>query len=243
MAHFYLDESLEPVNPGEVLVVAGDEAHHAVKVARLAVGEEILLGNGRGMQVRCETIATAPREFSARALEDARVEDAPTTRIHLAQALAKGGRDEMAVQAAVEIGIDGIVPWQGRRSISQWRGDKIAKQRERWQQIAREATKQSMRAHLPQVAELSDAAALGGVVAGAQVLVLDPVGEQALSEVPLLGNDLVLVVGPEGGIDPREFDQLVEAGATRVRLGSNVLRTSTAGPAALAVLQARLGRW
>lgn len=243
MAHAYLDEALESATAGELLRVAGDEAHHAVKVARLAVGERILLGNGRGLQVECEAVSVAPGEFTARALADAVHAPAPRPRLHLAQALAKGGRDEQAVQAAVELGVDGIVPWQARRSISQWRGEKIERQRQRWQTIAREATKQSMRPHLPQVAPLQDAASLPGAVPGARLLVLDPLGEAPLREAPLDADDLVLVVGPEGGIDPVELERFDAAGAVRVRLGEHVLRTSTAGPAAIAALQLLLGRW
>ena len=243
MAHAYLDEKLEPVAAGALLRITGDEAHHAVKVARLAVGERILLVNGRGTRVLCEAVEVAPGAFTARALEDAAVEPELCPRLHLAQALAKGGRDEQAVQAAVELGVDGILPWQARRSVSQWRGEKIEKQRARWRSIAREATKQSLRARLPEVGALHDARSLPAAVPGARLLVLDPLGDTPLGAAPIDGDDLVLVVGPEGGIDPGELELLEAAGAVRVRLGGSVLRTSTAGPAALAALQLRLGRW
>lgn len=243
MAHAYLDESLGPVRAGELVEITGDEAHHAVKAARLAVGERIRLGDGRGMRVECEAAEVAPGRFVARALEDSVVEPEPSPRLHLAQALAKGGRDEQAVQAAVELGVDGVVPWQARRSIAQWRGEKAEKQRARWQAIVREATKQSLRARLPGVAALHDARTLAEAVPGAKLLVLDPGGEVPLRDAPLDADDLVLVVGPEGGIDPAELEGLERAGAVRVRLGASVLRTSTAGPAALAALQLRLGRW
>ena len=243
MAHAYLDESLEPLRAGDLVELSGDEAHHAVKVARLRVGESVLIGNGRGLQVACVVEEVAPSRFTARALEDATIAPAPTPRIHLAQGLAKGGRDELAVQAAVELGVAGVIPWQARRSVSQWRGDKQEKQRARWQTICREAAKQALRPWVPQVAPLRTTAELVDAVPGAQLLVLDPRAPMRLSEVEVTGDDLVLVVGPEGGIDESEFDELVAAGATRVRLGDEVLRTSTAGPAALAALAIRLGRW
>jgi 16S rRNA (uracil1498-N3)-methyltransferase len=174
------------------------------------------------------------------------VDDAPSPTLTLVQALAKGGRDEMAVQAATEIGVDRIVPWSAARSVSRWDGAKVEKGRARWTAIAHEASKQAIRSRVPVV----DAPVTSGQLAGfpaahRAVLVLDPVGDVRLSawEPPADVAEIVLVVGPEGGIDGSEFDRLVAAGAVRVRLGDTVLRTSTAGPAALAVLQTRLGRW
>ncbi len=162
------------------------------------------------------------------------------------QALAKGGRDEMAVQASTEIGVDRIVPWSAARSVSRWEGAKVEKGRARWEAIAHEASKQAIRPRVPAVeAPVTTAQLVGTVGVGRAVLVLDPVGDVRLSawEPPADVEDIALVVGPEGGIDGSEFDRLVAAGAVRVRLGDTVLRTSTAGPAALSILQTRLGRW
>jgi 16S rRNA (uracil1498-N3)-methyltransferase len=159
----------------------------------------------------------------------------------LAQALAKGDRDELAIQAATELGAAGVIPWAAERSVSRWDGAKAIKGRERWASIVREASKQAIRSRVPDVAALASTAELA--VRSGRLLVLDPLGDAALTELELDGEPITLVVGPEGGISPREFEQLEAAGAARVRLGSEVLRTSTAGPAALAVLNARLGRW
>lgn len=243
MAHAYLVESLTETEPGALITVDGDEARHAVKVARLQVGEQIELLNGRGLRAACETVATSPGSFQVRVLEVTR-EAEPSPRIHLAQALAKGGRDEMAVQAAVELGVSSVIPWQAHRSISQWRGEKIGRQSDRWANICREAAKQSLASWVPGVAELATSVPqLMQRVPDAQVLVLDPRAETRLSEVECTGDDIVLVVGPEGGIEPREFDEFTQLGAQRVRLGNEVLRTSTAGPAAIAVLHVKQGRW
>jgi 16S rRNA (uracil1498-N3)-methyltransferase len=161
----------------------------------------------------------------------------------LVQALAKGDRDEMAVQAACELGVDEIVPWQAARSVSRWEGPKAAKGRERWASIVREAAKQAHRAWVPEVAPVHSTAQLVERAADARLLVLDPWTETRLTGIRPDGRDLVLVVGPEGGIAPEELERLEAAGAERVRLGDTVLRTSTAGPAAIAVLSANLGRW
>jgi 16S rRNA (uracil1498-N3)-methyltransferase len=127
--------------------------------------------------------------------------------------------------------------------VSRWEGAKVAKGRERWATIVREAAKQSIRAWTPEVAELATTKQVAARAADARVLVLEPDAEAPLTGVTPDGRDLVLVVGPEGGIAPQELDAFREAGAELVRLGGTVLRTSTAGPAALAVLNAALGRW
>lgn len=243
MAHAYLVAELADTAAGELVTVGGDEARHAVKVARLQVGEQIELLNGHGMRAVCETVAVSPSTFEVRVLEVVR-EPEPTPRIHLVQALAKGGRDEMAVQAAVELGVSSVTPWQAHRSVSQWRGEKIARQRDRWTSISREAAKQSLSAWLPAVEDFAASVPqLMQRLSAAQVIVLDPRAETRLSEVDCVADDIVLVVGPEGGIESREFDEFTQLGAQRIRLGAEVLRTSTAGPAAIAVLQCKLGRW
>lgn len=243
MAHAYLVEWLADTAAGEQITVDGDEARHAVKVARLRVGEQIELLNGQGMRAVCETIAVSPSAFEVHVLEVTRDAE-PNPRIHLVQALAKGGRDEMAVQAAVELGVSSVTPWQAHRSVSQWRGEKVARQRDRWASICRGAAKQSLASRLPAVAELAvSVPQLMQRMPAAQVFVLDPRAEKRLSEIDCTGDDVVLVVGPEGGIEPHELDEFTQFGAQRVRLGNEVLRSSTAGPAAIAVLQVKLGHW
>jgi len=162
------------------------------------------------------------------------------------QALAKGDRDELAVQAATELGVDEIVPWQASRSVSRWDAAKAVKGRARWTTIVREAAKQAHRAWVPEVAELTTTAGLARRAAASLVLILEPTATERLSAVVIEPGDvgeIVLVVGPEGGIAPDELDVLAAAGARLVRLGDTVLRTSTAGPAALAVVSTAIARW
>lgn len=244
MAHFYLNESLSEASVDGSVELTGAEARHAVTVSRVRVGETLSIGNGRGLVVQGEVQEV---DGGRLALRVAVVTSFPRTApsVHLVQALAKGDRDELAVQAATELGVDRIIPWAASRSIVRWEGQKAEKGRERWASIVREATKQSMRPWLPEVSGVVSTKELVALAAGSRMLVLDPLSTNPLSQFTQRadGTDIVLVVGPEGGITPGEFTALGEAGASTARLGESVLRTSTAGPAAIAVLSAKLGRW
>ncbi|WP_438855891.1 16S rRNA (uracil(1498)-N(3))-methyltransferase [Agromyces sp. M3QZ16-3] len=244
MSHLYLDETLDldSVRPGDAVGLDGDEARHAVTVSRLRVGERVSIGDGRGRVVHGPVTGAEPRrlEIEVEAISD---EPAPSPRLTLVQALAKGDRDELAVQAATELGVDRILPWSATRSVSRWEGPKAEKGRARWASIVREAVKQSLRARIPEVEPVAATRELAARLEGERMLLLVPGAETPLSGIRPDGRDLALVVGPEGGMDPAEIARLTEAGAEPVRLGDSVLRTSTAGPAAIAVLSVALGRW
>lgn len=242
MAHFYLAEALSDVERGATVSIEGSEAKHAVAVSRIRVGERLSIGDGEGLVVTGSVTVAESTRLSIVADEVTR-HPVPSPSITLVQALAKGGRDESAVQAATELGVDAIVPWAARRSIVRWDAAKRAKSIERWRAIVREATKQSIRPRLPVVHDLESTSEIARRASDALVLVLEPSAQVSLASLELDGCDVVLVVGPEGGIDGDELATLEGAGATPVRLGDGILRTSTAGPAAIAVLAARLGRW
>ena len=242
MAHFYLNEELRDAAVGARVQLVGAEARHAVTVSRLAVGERAVIGNGAGLVVE-GVITLADHTALEIEVDTVDLAPVPAPAIFLVQALAKGDRDELAVQAATELGADGVVPWSAQRSISRWEGAKVAKGHARWEAIVREATKQSVRPFLPDVAPLVTTKQLAALAGQSQMIVLDPTGDRPLTAVDSDGRDVVVVVGPEGGIAPSELDSLRAGGAVVVRLGSTVLRTSTAGPAAIAVLNAKLGRW
>ena len=242
MASLYLREDLDDVEVGARLSLTGTEAKHAATVNRTRPGESVLIGNGRGLVASGEVLVATNTELTIDVEAVSRV-PRPTPVITLVQALAKGDRDELAIQAATELGVDAVVPWAASRSVSRWEGAKVAKGRERWAAIVREAAKQSIRAWTPTVGELSTTKQVAALASGARVLVLEPDADAPLTAVRPDGRDLVLVVGPEGGIAPQELAAFRDAGAELVRLGETVLRTSTAGPAALAVLNAALGRW
>ena len=247
--HFVLDAPPH-AHPGETVTLTGSEAHHAAAVRRVRTGEEVTVGDGRGTWLtgRCESVS--PREVIVRITDRTEV-PAPRPRIVLAQALAKGDRDELAVQAATELGVDEIVPWQAARSVSRWDvagpgNSKAEKGRARWAAIVREAAKQAHRAWIPDVVALESTAVLAARGAASLVVVLEPTATPRVTDLVLDAadaRDIVLVVGPEGGIAPEELAVLERGGATLARLGESVLRTSTAGPAALAVVSAMLRRW
>ncbi len=245
--HFLLPEE-SSARPGDEVVLTCAEAHHAASVRRVRVGEEVTVGDGRGTWLEGACEAVSAREVVVRVTGRTDV-PAPRPRIALAQALAKGDRDELAVQAATELGVDEIIPWQAARSVSRWDAagpdnSKADKGRARWAGIVREAAKQAHRAWIPDVAPLETTASLAARAAASHVVVLEQSADVRLTGLGLdSARDIMLVVGPEGGIAPEELAAFTREGATLARLGDTVLRTSTAGPAALAVLSAALRRW
>jgi 16S rRNA (uracil1498-N3)-methyltransferase len=242
MASLYLDPELseQDATAGRVRI-AGDEARHAITVARVRVGEHLAVGDGAGLIVEGTVVSTDAGVLELD-VDRLRREERLTPELWLAQALAKGDRDELAIQAATELGVSGVIPWQAERSVSRWDGAKALKGQERWQSIVREASKQSIRAWVPVISAVADVRSLCEF--DGPVVPLEPTADMKMTDLDLTTADrILLVVGPEGGISPRELGLLREAGGRPARLGSEVLRTSTAGPAALAVLNARLGRW
>ncbi|MEV4545425.1 16S rRNA (uracil(1498)-N(3))-methyltransferase [Micromonospora echinaurantiaca] len=242
-APLFLVESLPTADS---LTLDGPEGHHAATVQRLRVGEELLLADGHGGTATAVVTAVGRGSLELDIRSRGYV-DASVPRLVVVQGIAKGDRGELAVQAMTEVGVDEIVPWAAARSVTQWRGDRGVRAREKWAATAREAAKQARRAWLPVVAGAPDEST--GTVArriagAAAAFVLHEEADDRLTtaELPDAG-EIVLVVGPEGGIAPAELDAFTAAGARPVRLGSAVLRTSTAGVAALAVLSARLHRW
>jgi 16S rRNA (uracil1498-N3)-methyltransferase len=235
--------ALDGVEAGATYVLDGPEGRHAATVRRIGVGERVDVADGGGALARCTVTAAEPARLVLRVDErDLAAEPAP--RFVLVQALAKGDRDDLAVEAATELGVDEVVPWQAQRSVVVWRGERGEKARRKWQTTVRAAAKQARRARVPQVGalvHLDDLAARVQQATLAVVLHEDADLPLAGVELPSAG-EVVLVVGPEGGISPDELQRLTAAGGRLCRLGPHVLRSSTAGPAALAVLSAA-ARW
>jgi 16S rRNA (uracil1498-N3)-methyltransferase len=228
---------------GARVLLDGPEGRHAATVRRIGVGERVDVVDGAGRRLGC-VVAGAARDALSLEVEELTDEVVEGARLVLVQALAKGDRDDQAIEAATELGVDGVVPWQAARSIVQWRGERGAKARQKWVDVVRSASKQSRRARVPEVAEVVDRRGLvARVQQAAATFVLHEEATEPLAAqgIPATG-DVLVVVGPEGGIAPDELDALTAAGAVAVRLGHTVLRSSSAGPAALAVLNAR-SRW
>lgn len=244
MAHLYFTES--PIDASTTSVeLRGDEARHAAQVARLGEGESIEISDGQGWRA-AGTARSVSKSVVEVSVSNPVFEEPRPLNMTLVQALAKGDRDEMAVQASTELGVSRVIPWQAERSISRWDGDKKAKGVARWQSIAREAAKQSVRSRIPVVGDPVPTAGIVAACNGSTVLVLDPrasVGIGEWTRVNANETTIALVVGPEGGISDAEVATLTAAGATAVNVGTDIMRTSTAGPAAIAALNALLGQW
>ncbi|MCG5211915.1 16S rRNA (uracil(1498)-N(3))-methyltransferase [Streptosporangium sp. KLBMP 9127] len=226
------------------IVLDGPEGRHAATVRRLRAGERLDLTDGAGRVAEC--VVTDVLKDSLRLAVSRRYEvPAPAPRLVVVQGLPKGDRGELAVEMMTEVGVDVIVPWAAARSITQWKGERAGKALARWRSTAREAGKQARRFHLPEVTEPATTAAVASLISAASLgVVLHEDAVSALSSVPLpAGGDIVVVVGPEGGITDEETERLSASGAVPALLGPTVLRTSTAGVAAAAVLQTRTGRW
>ena len=240
---FVSADQLAGATVGAEVILGGPEGRHGATVRRIGVGERVLVTDGLGHRADAvvEGVGVGTLRLRLRSLT---LERQPDPRFVLVQALAKGDRDEQAIEAATELGVDEIVPWQAGRSIVVWRGERAVRSLRKWESVVLAATKQSRRTRLPLVSEpANQAAVISRITAAALALVLHEEAEHTLAgvDLPRCG-DVVVIVGPEGGVAPEELSAFVAAGAVAVRLGPNVLRSSSAGPAALAVLSAA-GRW
>jgi len=236
---------VDALPPGTTAVLDGPEGRHAATVKRLREGERLLLADGRGGLAHA-VVAAVAKDTLELEIVDRRTLPAPAPRVLLAQALVKGDRGELAVELATEAGVDAVLPWRAARCVARWeagpRGDKALA---RWRTTAREAAKQARRAWVPEVEEPVTTAALARRIADVRAaLVLHESATDGLAaiDLPAVG-DLLLVVGPEGGIADEELDALVAAGARAVRLGPEVLRASTAAAVALGALGVLTSRW
>ena len=240
----HLVPSLSGVAAGSSVEVTGDEAHHAVAVRRLRVGESVVLTDGSGTSVTGEVASTGKRVF-ALTVSSVRVAPEPDPAVVVVQALPKGDRGELAVEMLTEIGVAEIVPWAASRSVAVWKGERAVKSLARWRSTAREAAKQARRSWFPVVAEPATTGEVAALLAGADLGVVLHEGAAvplASLDVPASGR-IVVVVGPEGGLTDDEIAAFAAAGARPVVLGAEVLRTSTAGVAAVAALLSRTPRW
>ncbi len=244
-ALFYVDAVPEV---GQLAVVDGDEGFHAASVRRIRVGEELDLSDGAGAMAHCVIEEVAKARLSARVLQRWAVEPLKPT-VTVVQALPKSDRSELAVELATEAGADAVVAWQAARCVARWDGLKADKGLRRWRAVARAASRQSRRPHIPSVtgvmttaelvADVREAVASGGTVLALHESATEPLAKHHVAQ----SDSLMLVIGPEGGISDEELAALSDAGAKVIRLGPAVLRTSTAAAVALGALGALTARW
>jgi 16S rRNA (uracil1498-N3)-methyltransferase len=229
---------------GDHVVLDGPEGRHAATVRRLRRGERVDLTDGAGLMAECVVTAVERDALRLDVLARHR-QPAPEPRIVVVQALPKGDRGELAVEVMTEAGVDEIVPWSAARCVTRWRPERREKSLARWRAAAREAGKQARRAWLPEVSEPASTAQVAARLgSAAAAVVLHEAATTSLGSLDLpRAGEIIVVVGPEGGITDDEIDAFTVAGGRTARLGPTVLRTSTAGVAAAAVLLSRTGRW
>jgi 16S rRNA (uracil1498-N3)-methyltransferase len=240
---FFIDPS-DVVDVGGTLIVTGPEGHHAAQVTRLRVGEAVELVDGVGRRVAGQVSGVAKDRIDV-SVASVAWEAEPDPRIIVVQALPKGDRAERAVELMTEVGVDVIVPWSADHCVVRWTKERSDKGLAKWRQAARASAKQSRRARVPLVTHLHITEDLERLMAEASLsVILDEGAAEAFVDIAIPSRgDIVLVVGPEGGMSERERAQLVAGGAIAARLGPTVLRTSTAGAVAAAVVASRTPLW
>jgi 16S rRNA (uracil1498-N3)-methyltransferase len=238
----FVHAELGRLRAGDRLELTGDEGRHAA-VKRVRAGEQVTLTDGCGVSATCTVEAVSAASCTV-VVEEVFVRHREPPHVTVVQAIPKGPRGELAVEMLTEVGVDVIVPWAAERSVAVWRGDKQDKALRRWRSTAHEAAKQARRAWFPEVRDMVGTEGVVELLREASVpVVLHEASSGPLADVPVPGrSEIVVVVGPEGGISDDELALFASVGAEPVRLGSSVLRTSTAGVAAVAALLAR-SRW
>jgi 16S rRNA (uracil1498-N3)-methyltransferase len=230
---------------GADVLLDGAEGRHAAAVRRVRVGERVDVTDGAGLRLECIVAGLIGKEAVRLTVVDHVVEQSPSPRLIVVQAIPKGDRGELAVEVMTEAGVDVVVPWAASRCVAQWRGERGAKSVNRWRRTAHEAAKQAHRAWLPEVRDQATTAEVAELLRGAALGVVlheEATRPVTTTPVPPVG-DVVVVVGPEGGVAPDEIEAFAAAGAHTLRLGPTVMRTSTAGVVALGVLLSRTARW
>ena len=239
---FFVHPGLLGLAVGDPVELTGDEARHAV-VRRMRADEQLVLTDGAGTTATC-TVTASDRSRLTATVSAIATSDPEMPRVVVVQAIPKGDRGELAVEMLTEVGVDVIVPWAAGRSVAVWRGDKQVKALARWRATSREAAKQARRSWFPEVTDMVSTEEVVGLLRDASVpVVLHEAASGPLADLPVPGRgEIVIVVGPEGGISDEELALFATVGAEPVRMGTSVLRTSTAGVAATAALLART-RW
>lgn len=237
-AHLFVASAAELT---DALEVGGEDGHHLARVLRLRAGETVTVADGSGgwRPYTVGVVDGGPGGGTVRLEAFARADREPATALRLAVAFAltKGDKPELVVQKLTELGVDRILPVVSERSIARPQGAKVAALAERWRKVAREAARQCRRATLPTVEELAPVATLAG---HSGLVVAERGGDPAdrLGSPP--GDEILVVVGPEGGLTDSEVEDLKPW--ARLDLGPHVLRAETAALAAAALLAAGRAR-
>lgn len=233
-----------PLAAGLMLDLPEDAFRHLIQVLRMRAGESFIAFDGRGGEYAAELVEVHKRSATARLDRHVGIDRESPLDLTLAQCVSKGERMDYTLQKAVELGVTRIVPLLSSRSVVRLDAERMDKKLEHWRGVIISACEQSGRTRVPQ---LADAIALPSWLdteaAPGERLTLDPQGRHGLRELPPPRGPVTLLVGPEGGLSEHELQRTHAAGFIGIRMGPRVLRTETAGVAALAALQALWGDW
>lgn len=232
-----------PLQPGHEFALPEHAAGHLARVLRLREGDACVLFNGDGCDYAARLVSVGKREVRVQVLSSAVVDNESPLRIGLLQGIARGEKMDLILQKATELGVAGIVPVSGDRTEVRLDAERAGKRLAHWRNVVVSACEQSGRARIP---ALSPPAALDVAARALEGdglrLVLDPQAHDRMENLDVPASATAwIAIGPEGGWSPRDRDILQAAGFTGLRLGPRVLRTETAGLAAIAALQARFG--
>ena len=234
---FFTDQ----INDGSTQTLDKDDAHHAIKVLRLKLGEVIKISDGVKKWVSGSIIEISKKELTISISERGDFEEKKPELV-LVQAVTKSERNKEMLELAIEAGVDRIIPWQAERSISKWQSDSAQK----WEIGIKEACKQARQVRLPKLMPMLITAGVVQLLSkDARIIVFHESASEKFAQLQLPESlaSIYLVIGPEGGISQSELSKFENGGSKIVRLGETVLRSAHAGFAAISAVQTKLGRW
>ena len=234
---FFTDQ----INDGSTQTLDKDDAHHAIKVLRLKLGEVIKISDGVKKWVSGSIIEISKKELTISISERGDFEEKKPELV-LVQAVTKSERNKEMLELAIEAGVDRIIPWQAERSISKWQSDSAQK----WEIGIKEACKQARQVRLPKLMPTLTTAGVAQLLSkDARIIVFHESASEKFAQLQLPESlaSIYLVIGPEGGISQSELSIFENGGSKIVRLGETVLRSAHAGFAAISAVQTKLGRW
>ena len=231
----------QPLLSVDSVELVGSASHYLTRVLRLSEGDSVCLFNGDGREYSAEIYEIQHQRLLVRINNNEVIGNESPLNITLVQAISRGERMDYSLQKVTELGVFCIQPVISRRVEVRLDKKRQAKRLAHWQGVVISACEQSGRAVVPEVKAPLSLSEWLAVSETAQRLVLDPAAESGMSLVPIKANAVSVLVGPEGGFTSKELDDVKAKGVTAVSLGPRVLRTETAGPAAIAVLQASVG--
>lgn len=234
MIRLYQSTSLEAE---QLIRLDKNPSHHLIRVLRARKGTEVTLFNGDGFEYLAELIDDSPKHCQLQIRKKIKVDNESPLKITLLQGVSRSDRMDSCIQKSIELGVHAIIPVHCQRSGASLKGERAEKKRQHWQQIAISACEQSGRCIIPStnaITSFAEAIQLGD---GVSKLILEPGSNQNFKSLEKPGNEIYILIGPEGGFTDEEIGQAIGNDYTPISLGPRILRTETAGPACIAIAQ------